>query len=600
MEDSFVIGLVSVAVLGGVAQWLGWRLRLPAILLLLLFGLAAGPDGLGLVPTEEMFGDLLAPFVALAVALVLFEGALTLELPELGDSGGVVAKLVTLGVVVTWGLAALAGHYLLDLSWSLSILVGAVLTVTGPTVVIPLLRQIRPTGPGGVVLKWEGILIDPVGAVLAVLVFEGLIGHESLFAFGGIARTLVSGLVFGALPAWALIVLLARFWIPDHLHVLAALAFALLGYALANMFQHEAGLLAVTVMGVVLANQKRVDISHITEFKENLQVLLISVLFILLAARIQWDDLRALAWPEFIFVGLLVLVVRPLGVAICTAGSGLSLKDRIFVAAMAPRGVVAAAVTAVFALRLEQEGFAGAERLVPIVFLVIAGTVAIYGLVGRPLAIRLGLAERNPNGVMVIGAHSVARALAGVLKDLGIPILVVDTNIGLIRSARMEGLRAYHGSVLSDQADYALELPGIGNLFAITANDEVNALSALHFVHLFGRQKLFQLAPASRPAEGASRLGSEMRARVLFGEGITFEELRRRHAQGQRPKATPLTEQFGFEEWRAEHGDDALPLLTVSADDGTLTVATADKPLDPKAGDILVALTSDTPTESSG
>ena len=181
MNDTFVVGLVSVAALGGAAQWLGWRLRLPAILLLLLFGMAAGPDGIGLVPTDEMFGDLLLPLVAIAVAILLFEGALTLHLPELGDQLRVVGRLVTVGAAITWALSAVGAHFVLGLSWPLAILLGSILTVTGPTVVLPLLRQIRPTGAGGAVLKWEGILIDPIGAVLAVLVFEVLLNGTSMF-----------------------------------------------------------------------------------------------------------------------------------------------------------------------------------------------------------------------------------------------------------------------------------------------------------------------------------------------------------------------------------------------------------------------------------
>jgi len=589
VHDSFVTGLVSVAVLGGLAQWIGWRLRLPAILLLIIFGIAAGPEGLGLVRTDEMFGDLLLPFVAVSVAILLFEGALTLHLPELGSSLGIVAKLVTIGTAATWVLAGVGAHYILDLSWPLAILVGAILTVTGPTVVIPLLRQIRPTGPGGVILKWEAILIDPIGAVLAVLVFEGLIDGGSIPAFSGVVRTLVSGTVFGALPAWALVVCMARYWIPDHLHSAAALALALLGYALANVFQHEAGLLAVTVMGVILANQRRVDISHITEFKENLQVLLISTLFILLSARVRWVDVRELAAPEFIFLGLLVLLVRPLSVALCTIGSGIARRDRILLSTMAPRGVVAAAVTAVFALRLEQEGFAGAERLVPIVFLVIAGSVAIYGLIGRPLAIGLGLAQKNPGGIVLVGAHAVGRAIAEQLRRLDVPILLVDTNIRRIRQARMEGHRAYHGSVLSDEADVALELPGIGKLFAMTSNDDVNAFSAMHFVHLFGRENLYQVAPSKKSAEGAAELGSELRARILFGDELTLEELHRRVGQGMEFHSTPLTEQFGLDAWRAEYGPEAVPLLAVS-EDGSVSVGAVDSPLDPKAGDTLLAL----------
>lgn len=589
MNESFVIGLVSVAVLGGMAQWLGWRLRLPAILLLLIFGFAAGPEGLGLVQTDAMFGDLLLPVVALSVAILLFEGALTLHLPELGERFAVVAKLVTVGTLVTWVLGAVAARYVLDLSWSLSVLVGAVLIVTGPTVVIPLLRQIRPTGPSGPVLKWEGILIDPIGAVLAVLVFEGLLHGGVMPAVTGIGATLVAGTVFGVLPAWILTVCLARYWIPDHLHSAAALGLALLGYALANVFQHEAGLMAVTVMGVTLANQRRVDLSHIMEFKENLQVLLISALFILLAARVGMDDVREIGAPEFLFLGLLIVVVRPLGVALATAGSNLPRADRLFIAAMAPRGVVAAAVTAIFALRLEQEGFAGAERLVPIVFFIITGTVAIYGLLGRPLAHRLGVADRAPNGILMIGAHAFARALASTLRSLDVPVLLVDTNASHVGAARVEGLPVYHGSVLSDHADEELELPGIGKIAAITANDEVNVLSARHFVHLFGRENLFQLATSQKAAKRSAELGSELRARVLFGGDVTYDVLRSRFHEGEEFVASTLDEDFGFEEWRKAAGDGALPVLTVDPD-GRVTFATKELPLEPQAGDTLVAL----------
>ncbi|MDX1647247.1 MAG: cation:proton antiporter [Longimicrobiales bacterium] len=587
MNESFVVGLVSVAVLGGAAQWLGWRLRLPAILILLIFGFAAGPEGLALVRTDAMFGELLLPFVAISVAILLFEGALTLHAPELEERFGVVLRLVTLGTAVTWLLSALGARYVLDFSWSLSILVGAVLVVTGPTVVIPLLRQIRPRGPGGTVLKWEGILIDPIGAVLAVLVFEALVDGGFMPAVTGIAKTVAAGSVFGLLPAWILTICLARYWIPDHLHSASALGLALLGYVLANMLQHESGLLAVTVMGVALANQKRVDLSHIMEFKENLQVLLISALFILLAARVRLEELAALAVPEFAYLALLIFVVRPLSVALSTAGSGMPMRDRLFVSAMAPRGVVAAAVIAIFALRLQEEGFAGAERLVPVVFFVIAGTVAFYGLLGRPLAHRLGVAEESPNGVLIIGAHPFARGLGKAIQELGLSVLLVDTNARHIASARLDGLPVYHGSILSDQADEELDLPGIGKLFAMTANDEVNALSAGHFVHLFGRENLFQLPTARKPREGSAELGSELRARVLFEGALNYDEIQDRFRKGAEFKATLLTDEFDMEDWREGYGKDALPVLTVGPN-GSVTVSTRDQPLEPKPGDTLL------------
>ena len=592
MDDTFVVGIVSVAVLGGSAQWLGWRLKLPSILLLLIFGMLAGPDGVGLIPTEAMFGDLLLPLVAIAVAILLFEGGLTLHLPELGDQLRVVGRLVTLGAAITWGFSALAAHYVLGLSWPLAILIGSILTVTGPTVVIPLLRQIRPTGPGGAVLKWEGILIDPIGAVLAVLVFEALVDGAVASAFGGIGKTLVFGSLFGLLPAFLLVICLERYWIPDHLHSASALALALLGYALANGFQHESGLLAVTVMGVALANQDRVDITHITEFKENLQILIISALFVVLAAGVEWSALAELINLRFaLFLAILVLLVRPLAVSLCTLDGRLKGSDRLFVAAMAPRGVVAAAVTAVFALRLEEEGFAGAEQLVPIMFLVIAGSVAIYGLIGRPLALRLGLAERNPNGFLIIGAHPFARGLAKALQGAGLPIFLVDTNPGLVRLASEGGLPAYHGSVLSDQASQDLDLPVIGNLLALTANDEVNALSARHYLHLFGRQNLFQLAPGRGSQGDSSKLAPGLRARVLGSASLTYEELQRRYASGHRFISERWTGEVGVGAWAREHGEEAIPLIVVRPS-GAVTVGSPGQALDIRAGDTVVAMTA--------
>jgi len=283
-------------------------------------------------------------------------------------------------------------------------------------------------------------------------------------------------------------------------------------------------------------------------------------------------------------------VVRPVTVALCTLDGRLTRRDRIFVSAMAPRGVVAAAVTAVFALRLEEEGFAGAEELVPIMFLIIAGSVAIYGLVGRPLALYLGLAERNPNGFVIIGAHPFARALARALQRADLPVLMVDTNIGMVGTAREEGIPVYHGSVLSDQAENELELPGIGKLLALTANDEVNALSARHYVHLFGRQNLFQLSPSRAARKGSSELSAELRARVLSSPDLTYKEVQRRFSSGAHFTSTRMTDQFGLGEWHAEHGADALPLIVVRPS-GDALVASPGVSLEPRPGDTLIGIT---------
>jgi NhaP-type Na+/H+ or K+/H+ antiporter len=585
--EQIAVGLAAIVLLGAVAQWIGWRLHIPSILLLLLAGFLGGPEVTGLVRPDEMFGDLLLPGISLSVAILLFEGALTLCWRELGDHRGVVGRLITLGAAITWLLAALAAYLLLDLHVDLALLVGAILTVTGPTVVLPLLRHVRPTGGAGSILKWEGILIDPVGAVLAVLVFEGILAGHVGWAMHdaalGIVKTVVIGTALGVIGALVLTQLLRRYWVPDHLHSPVAFALAVGVYALTNQFQHEGGLFTVTVMGAVLGNQRQVSVRHILEFKENLRVLIISAIFVLLAARVRIEELAALPIGVYIFLALLILVVRPLAVLACTARANLDTPTRIFLAAVAPRGVVAAAVTALFALRLESEGYTEARSLVPVIFLVIVGTVTIYGLSAGPLAIRLGLATRNPQGVLMIGAHRFARALAQVLQDMGVGVRLVDTNPLLVSRARLQGLPVHEGSAVSEQADEELHLAGLGRVFAMTPNDEVNALCALHYTDPFGRGEVYQL-PARSDA-----LARHLRGRVLFGEEWDYSVLDERVAAGAGVKATKLTEQFDFAAWREKHGADAVPLVLVDGE-GRLTVGTTEKPLQPTPGQTLIAL----------
>ena len=576
--------------LGVSAQWLAWRLRLPSILLLMVFGFLAGPEVTGLVDPDNLFGDLLLPVVSLSVALLLFEGGLTLQWHEIADHRRVVGRLVTVGALITWLLAAFAAHKLAGLPWRVAVLLGAILVVTGPTVVGPLLRQIRPTGAIGPILKWEGILIDPVGAVLAVLVLEGLIAGTASgavsTAFESIFITLVAGGGIGVLAGWLLTESLHRYWIPDHLHSPVALALAIAVFILGNTMHHEAGLLSVTIMGVYLGNQRRVDIGHVVEFKETVQVLLIATLFILMTARIRIDDLGLLGPGAFLFLAALVLVIRPASVLACTAGSSLSKKERIFIACMAPRGIVAAAITAVFALRLEDMGEPGARMAVPLAFLVIAGTVALYGLAGAPLAHRLGLAAHNPQGILMMGAHEWSRAIASTLKGLGVRVLLVDTNMRNVRTANVDGICAMHANLLSESTDEHIDLQGMGRLLALTPNDEVNTLAGQHYRHLFGRAEVYRLVSSREGKEGAAEPRS---LRRLFGEQMDFAALSQRFHDGARCKATPLTEQFDIDDWRAEYGMDALPLMTVS-DEGVVTVATVASPLDPKPGVTLVAL----------
>ena len=591
--EEILRGLAAVVVLGIAAQWIAWRFRLPSILLLILVGFFAGPEWSGIVDPTAMFQQSLFPIVSCSVAIILFEGGLTLKVRELGEYGSVVRKLVSLGAAITWVLAGGAAYLLLDLELPIAILFGAILTVTGPTVVGPLLRQIRPTGAAGSILKWEGIVIDPVGAVLAILVLEAVLAggltEGTRLTILGIVETVCVGLFLGVAGAWVLLIMLRRYWVPDHLHNPTALGIVLLVFWGANAIHNEAGLVSVTLMGVVLGNQGRVPIRHILEFKENLRVLLISALFILMAARLRIEDLKQFDWGMVAFLSILIFIVRPLGVFVCTKGAGLSIRERVFMSWMAPRGIVAAAVASVFAFRLEQEGVSDAARLVPMTFLVILGTVVVYGLTAGPLAQRLGLSSAHPQGVMTLGAHAWGRALALALQDAGLRVLVVDANPSHIAQARMDGLKVYFGNVLADNADEELDLQGIGRLFALTPNDEVNALCAIHYRHLFGSSEVYQLTPAKEIIRGTEPVPTHMRGRSLFGEEIHHDVLAARFRLGAVMKTTPLTEQFDFAAWRSHYGEGAIPLLTID-ESGAVTVATVNRPLQPQSGQTLVAL----------
>ena len=375
-------------VLGMLAQWLAWRLHMPSILFLLLAGLLAGH--FGWLNPDRLLGDLLKPVVGFSVGLILFEGSLSLRLEELRQSGQVVWRLITTGTVVTWILASLAGWLLLDFSPGLAILLGAILTVTGPTVVLPLLDYVKPTGKAGHILKWEGILIDPVGAMLAVFVFETLlnIGSGTLLTqiVMGVLKTITLSAVIGLTSGLIFNTLIERRLIPEFLQNPMALTAVLATYAIANLVQQESGLVAVTVMGVMLANRRQSDIRNIVQFKEDLRVLLLSVLFVMLAARLDIDNLMHLGKQALWFAGLLIFIIRPFSVWLCTRNSELSWQEKTYLACIAPRGIVAASVSAVFALELSHAGYFDADRLSLVVFLVILCTVAFYSLLAKPLA----------------------------------------------------------------------------------------------------------------------------------------------------------------------------------------------------------------------
>jgi NhaP-type Na+/H+ or K+/H+ antiporter len=592
-EQQILLAFGGIGAAALLCQWLAWRLKLPAILFLLLTGILAGPV-LHLLDPQEMFGPLLMPLVSLAVALILFEGSLTLHLSEWREIGSVVHRLVTIGALSTWVVIAVATHWLLDFDWMLAILFGSLTLVTGPTVIVPMLRVVRPKASIANILRWEGIAIDPIGALLAVVVYSFIIAsskgnglEESLLTFGGV---ILCGSLFGVSGGWLLGTLIRRQWLPEYLHNLAALAAVLGIFIGSNEVTNESGLLAVTLMGMWLANMKGVDVRHILHFKENLSVLLISGLFILLAARLDLNAMIGLGPLVLILLLVIQFIARPLNVLLSTAGSSLGWRERALLAWIAPRGIVAAAVSAIFAIRLHEAGHQGALLLVPLTFAVIIGTVVLQSATARPLARLLKVAEPAPSGFLIIGANGPARTLGKALQQLGSRVLLTDSSWENIRAARMEGLPTYFGNPASQHADAHLDLVGLGHLLALSPSGEMNTLALMRFRHELGHQRMFGLASGQESRRtDKHRTSLEHRGNQLGSEALTYAKLASQLSQGAELYSTTLTDGFGWDDYRALHGERAT-LLFVRDDSGWVHVVTPESTLKPAAGWTLLAL----------
>jgi NhaP-type Na+/H+ or K+/H+ antiporter len=588
MHHETMNGIVTLVALGAGSQWLAWRLRIPSILVLLVVGFVAGPVT-GLFKPDEVLGALTFPFVSLAAAIVLFEGGLTASWDEIRGVAKPVRRLIVVGIPVTWGILSAAGHYLLGLRVELALLLGAILVVTGPTVIGPLLRHARPRGSVASVLKLEGIINDPIGAILAVLVFQGIKAEEVERAFSvvsiGILKAALISSAMGFAAAYLFVKFRERDLLPAFLHNAVVVPFALVVFALANRIQAESGLLAVTVMGIALASQKRVDMEPSLEFTEHARIMLISTLFILLTARMELSDITGLPLSVLGFLAVAVFVARPLSVGLATMRSGLSGRERTFLAAMAPRGVVAAAVSSLFALELVDSGYEEASILMPVTFAVIATTVLVSGLSAVPLVNRLGLGQAEPRGVLVLGADRVGRILAQALKRSDVRTLLVDSDPAKIEQARKEGLLAARGEILSRRLLRELDLDGIGHFVALTPNDDVNTLAVAHFRRLFGPSNVHQIRPSTDLGRPLPSYAGELQAPQVAA-GVTLDKLDALAKAGAACVPVPAAEAPSLERARERVGSDAAPLCAVD-DEGRVTFVHADEPW-PTSGTVLM------------
>jgi len=593
MHDTIPLMLAVILLIGIGAQWLAWWTHLPAILPLLAIGLLAGPIT-GWLDPDALFGQLLFPMVSLGVAVILFEGALTLRVAEIRSQVRVVRNLVTFGALVNWLIIALATRFFTDLPWSLALLFGALVSVTGPTVVVPLLRSVRPEREVANILRWEGILIDPLGALLAVLVFEFTLSEQYQHTVLMFGATVIAGALFGWAGAWMLTLLLRRQWLPDYLHRVASLALVLSVFTLSNALAAESGLLAVTVMGLWLANSRNLVIDDILDFKETLALLLISVLFIVLAARIDLRSFADLGWGTIGVLLVILFVARPAAVWLATASSKLDWRRKAALAWIAPRGIVAAAVSALFALQLERLGYTQAPTLAALTFLVIVVTVTLQSLTAKAVVRRLGVAAPPPRGVLIVGGNPVARAVAKTLRERDAPVILADPIWENIRIARMAGIPVYHGNVLSEHADTYLDLTGVGMLLAMSRWSERNTLAGLYYRPLFGAHRVYTLRlDEERDSTNRARMIPSYRIPRLFGEQTTLDSLQARLDQGDTLRVTPLTANFDFTAFRDKWGDRAIPLFALDPK-GALRVFSTGESVQPLPGWTLISLTPHT------
>lgn len=592
-----MIQLTVILALGTGLQWLAWKLKQPSITFLLGAGFLAGPV-FGIIDVDVVFGHTLFPIVSLAVSVILFEGGLSLGLSEYKWVRSAVRRLLLIGVPVTWLLAGWAAYMILGVNGYLAALLGAILTVTGPTVIIPLLRSFEMEDEVRSILKWEGILVDPLGALLSVVAFEVLLTvsqgdynihfWEILLVF---VKTILIGGGIGFAIAAALIFFFRREWIPEFLHNPMVLSLVLLSYATSNYFQKESGLLTVTVMGFVMANQKYTMVRHVIEFKENLRVLLISTIFIILSARIDLSIFYAIGWEAVLYVLVLIFVVRPASVFISTLGVKINFREKIFFAFMAPRGIVAAAVSTVFALELGLLGMENTGIIESVVFLVIVVTVNVYGFAARPLAFLLGLGRERAQGVLFAGANRITRSMGKILQERHIPVVLVDTNPTNVQKARMMGLTAVEGNILDEYIKDETNLAGIGRLVAMTDNDEINSLASLKYRDIFGRNGVYQVAPGGSGVRGAradrDSVPMELRGRCLFERSLTMEVLRAMFVEGGEIKATRITKEFTYEKYREYYGEFAYPLFLIT-ENGDLIIETVERPFTPHSGQTII------------
>lgn len=580
--------LASILILSVFAQWLAWKIKIPAILPLIIIGLALGPastfftpDGGKLLDGDAIFsGDLLFAFVSISVGVILFEGGLTLKLKEMRHQAGVVRNLLIFGPILTLLGGGLLAHFILGLDYRLAFLFGALVIVSGPTVVIPILRNVRPNMRINNVLKWEGILIDPLGALIAVLVYEfiqtsNIQNENTLEVIKSFIITVAGGIFVGTLAAIFLRWLLEKNRIPTYLRNVMALGMVVFAFTFAEFIAHEAGLLSTTFMGIILANVKVQEFKKILSFKEDVSIILVSVLFILLSSRIDIAQIEKLGLPALIVFFALVLGVRPLIVWLSTLRSDFTWREIVFMSWVGPKGIVAAAVASLFALQLSSgaRGYieaSQAELILPLTFMMIVGTVVLQGASAKPLARLLKVEQSKPSGYLIAGANENARFIARFLQDTGAYVLLADTSKTNQVEAKKQGFQVFEGSILSDTVYDEADLSQVGKLLAFTSSGEINELAIKFFQEELGEEMVFRLS-SKKEQEYENEV--DFPAHVLFGGVVDYIGLAQAVRRSKQARVVPCESMQDYEDICKTHDGKIIPLFWLRPEQGPQVIA---------------------------
>ncbi|GIO24052.1 sodium:proton antiporter [Oceanobacillus sp. J11TS1] len=597
MENIALISIAVIVVVGIFSQWLAWRIQWPSIVIMSIAGLLMGPV-FGLFNPQEALGSLYSPLISLAVAIILFEGSSSLDVREIKGVSKSVFRIISIGAFLAWIGGAMAAHFIAGLSLEISFIIGGLFIVTGPTVILPLLRNAKLKPRTAAVLKWEGIIVDPFGPLLALFAYEVIkvLTTDSLHANYMISFFISAliAVIFGYVIGFFVSLMISKGIFPEYLKSPVIIAFVLLCFTLAEVVMHETGMLAVTVMGLTLARTKKYvssighDVSH---FVENISVLLTSTVFILLTASLSRETIAEMfSWPIIGFVLVMLFVVRPLSIWLSTIGTELSNAERTLIGWIAPRGIVALSVSGYFASSLLNDGREEAGILIALTFALVFITVCVHGFSLRPIAKALKLANDAPPGVLLVGANSFSIALAAYLQKIGIPVLISDSSSAQLQPAIHKQIPTYQGQILAEHSEYEVDLTPYETILSLTGDAAFNALVSQSYAPSFGYNNTFML-PSNEFQQGeVNEVPATRKAHLLFDENAIFTELNKKINTGYTIQALPIEQKSKIE--RNQLQADTVPLL-VKKENKTIQLITLQNKIPLAEGDQLVVLKKD-------